>query len=98
MFLNIPLKYPRLKHTFNVLVVQVVIIGLCSLSIYGGAEAGLGWPARKLMGPVGITFQKVSLQSLSLSILTSKTTVLEDNRMFVDLMEKRSYTPAKSSG
>ncbi|KAH8726598.1 hypothetical protein GQ44DRAFT_825597 [Phaeosphaeriaceae sp. PMI808] len=37
----------------------VISGGLVGLTIYGALDAGLGWPARKLLGPVGLKFQKV---------------------------------------
>lgn len=38
---------------------QVVSAGLVGVTIYGATHGGLGWPAKMLLGPVGIKFQKV---------------------------------------
>ncbi|OAL03063.1 hypothetical protein IQ06DRAFT_334538 [Phaeosphaeriaceae sp. SRC1lsM3a] len=37
----------------------VVSAGLVGVTIYGATHGGLGWPAKMLLGPVGIKFQKI---------------------------------------
>ncbi|KAF2258868.1 hypothetical protein CC78DRAFT_537472 [Lojkania enalia] len=44
---------------WSLMVALAVSAGLVGLTIYGAEHAGLGWPARMLLGPVGLKFQKV---------------------------------------